>query len=303
MKLTKAIASLAVGVLASGFIAVSSASMAADLQMWERSGGNKGMVDILVDMWNKKNPDRKINLTYIPHAEMVAKLAQAIASGDVPDLMGMDLIYGPQFEKATGHKVVAKFGLAAGFKQQIESGASFDLTILTPPMIDDLIKQGRLKADSRAVIARTGLGIMVRAGARKPDVRDIEAFKRSLLTARSIAFAKEGASGVAFANLIEKLGIAANLKSKLKTTATGEEVNDLVVSGDSEFGILPLSEILAVRGAELGGMFPEDIQSYIVMAAGVGSDAKQAGAARDLIKFMTAPAALSVIKARGMERN
>ena len=68
--------------------------------MWERSGGNKGMVDKLVEMWNAKNPDRQINLTYIPHAEMVAKLAQAIASGDVPDLMGMDLIYAPQFEKA-----------------------------------------------------------------------------------------------------------------------------------------------------------------------------------------------------------
>lgn len=100
MKLMKAIASLAVGVLASGFIAVSSASMAADLQMWERSGGNKDMVDKLVEMWNAKNPDRKIVLTYIVHAEMVAKLAQAIASGDVPDLMGMDLIYAPQFEKA-----------------------------------------------------------------------------------------------------------------------------------------------------------------------------------------------------------
>ena len=86
----------------------------------------------------------------------------------------------PQFEKATGNKVVVKFGLAAGFKQQIESGAPFDLTVLTPPMIDDLIKQGRLKADSRAVIARTGLGIMIRAGDRKPDVHDTEAFKRSI---------------------------------------------------------------------------------------------------------------------------
>src|SRR5437867_4267353 len=170
-------------------------------------------------------------------------------------------------------------------------------------MIDDLIKQGRLKADSRAVIARTGLGIMIRASGRKPDVHDTEAFKRSLLNAKSIAFAKEGASGVAFANLIEKLGIAANLKSKLKPTGSGEELNDLVVKGEAEFGILPLSEILAVKGAELGGMFPEDVQSYIVMAAAVGSNAKQAAAAIDFIKFMTAPVALSVIKARGMQRN
>jgi molybdate transport system substrate-binding protein len=209
----------------------------------------------------------------------------------------------PQFEKATGHKVVVKFGLAAGFKQQIESGTVFDVAVLTPPMIDDLIKQGRMAADSRAVIARTGLGIMIRAGARKPDVRDTEAFKRSLLGAKSIAFAKEGASGVAFAATIEKLGIAANLKTKLKPTASGEEVNDLVVRGDAEYGILPLSEILAVKGAELGGMFPANVQTYIIMATAVSSNAKQAVPARDLIKFLIAPAALPVIKAKGMERN
>ena len=100
MKLAKTLSRLAVGLSAAAFIALSAPAMAKDLVMWERSGGNAKMVDTLVAMWNEKNPDRKINLTYIPHAEMVAKLAQAIASGDVPDLMGMDLIYAPQFEKA-----------------------------------------------------------------------------------------------------------------------------------------------------------------------------------------------------------
>src|SRR5215470_1744782 len=98
MRLSNALGALALGLLASSFAA--SVSSAADLVMWERSGGNKDMVDKLVEMWNAKNPDRHINLTYIPHAEMVAKLAQAVASGEVPDLMGMDLIYAPQFEKA-----------------------------------------------------------------------------------------------------------------------------------------------------------------------------------------------------------
>jgi multiple sugar transport system substrate-binding protein len=99
-RLSKALLGLALGLAASGLVSTASPSFAADLVMWERSGGNKGMVDKLVEMWNAKYPDRHINLTYIPHAEMVAKLAQAIASGDVPDLMGMDLIYAPQFEKA-----------------------------------------------------------------------------------------------------------------------------------------------------------------------------------------------------------
>ena len=99
MTLIKILKNSALSLAAFGFLAAASPSYAADLVMWERSGGNKDMVDRLVEMWNAKFPDRHINLTYIPHAEMVAKLAQAIASGDVPDLMGMDLIYAPQFEK------------------------------------------------------------------------------------------------------------------------------------------------------------------------------------------------------------
>src|SRR5271157_4908700 len=100
MTLTKTLKKSALSLAMFGFLAATAPSYAADLVMWERSGGNKDMVDKLVEMWNAKFPDRHINLTYIPHAEMVAKLAQAIASGDVPDLMGMDLIYAPQFVKA-----------------------------------------------------------------------------------------------------------------------------------------------------------------------------------------------------------
>jgi multiple sugar transport system substrate-binding protein len=104
MRILERLRRLSVGasacILAAAAVAMTAPAFAEDLQMWERSGGNAGMVDKLVEMWNAANPDRKINLTYIPHAEMVAKLAQAIASGDVPDLMGMDLIYAPQFEKA-----------------------------------------------------------------------------------------------------------------------------------------------------------------------------------------------------------
>src|SRR6516225_2733953 len=100
MTLSRSVRSFLLGLSASALLAMSAPAFAAELVMWERSGGNKDMVDKLVEMWNAKYPDRHINLTYIPHAEMVAKLAQAIASGDVPDLMGMDLIYAPQFEKA-----------------------------------------------------------------------------------------------------------------------------------------------------------------------------------------------------------
>ena len=208
----------------------------------------------------------------------------------------------PQFERATHHKVIVRYGLAAKLKQEIEAGEMFDLAVLTPAAIDDLIGQRKVAADSRAILARSGLGIAIRAGARKADITTVEAFKRSLLAAKSIAYAKEGASGVAFAALIQRLGIADDLKAKSRLTATGEEVGDAVVRGEAEFGVLPVSEILPVRGAELLGTLPADAQSYIVMVAAVGAGSKESKAARDLIAFLTAPSALSVIKAKGMER-
>jgi molybdate transport system substrate-binding protein len=208
----------------------------------------------------------------------------------------------PQFERSSGHKVVVEYGLAAQFKQQIEGGKDFDLAVLTPAHIDDLIKQGKMAADSRTVLARTGLGLMIKAGGRKPDLSSTDAFKRALTGAKTIAFAKEGASGVAFVATVEKLGMMKSLEAKFKPTASGEEVNNLVVSGGAEFGVLPLSEILAVKGAELGGMFPAEVQTFITMAGGVNSKAKQGAAARDLLKFLTSPGVLTTIKAKGMER-
>jgi molybdate transport system substrate-binding protein len=209
----------------------------------------------------------------------------------------------PQFEQATKHKVVITYGLAAALKRQIEAGEPFDVAVLTPPLIDDLIKQGKIAGDTRTVVARSGIGLFMRAGARKPDVRTTDALKRTLLEATSIAYAKEGASGVFFAGLVERLGLADGLKSTLRPTATGEEVGASVARGDAQIGVLPLSEILPVHGVEVLGAFPADVQGYVVMVAGVGSGTTQRAAVNELIKFLMAPTALSVIKKRGMERN
>jgi len=206
----------------------------------------------------------------------------------------------PQFERAAHQKVAVRYGLAVRLGQEIVAGEPFDVAILTPAATDSAIKAGKIASDSRTILARTGLGIVIRKGAPKPDIATVDAFKRSLLAAKSIAYAKEGASGMAFAGIIQKLGIADDLKAKSRLTATGEEVGQAVVRGESEFGILPVSEILPVRGAELLGTFPADAQSYIVMVAGTRTNANSG--ARDLITFITAPAALPVIKAKGMER-
>jgi molybdate transport system substrate-binding protein len=208
----------------------------------------------------------------------------------------------PQFERATKHKIIVRYGLAATLKQQIERGEAFDVAFLTTAAVDGLVKETRIAADTRTPIARSGLAVAIRAGARKPDIKTVEAFKRALLDAKGIAYAKEGASGVAFSALIARLGIADALKAKSKLTSTGEEVGDAVVKGEVEFGILPISEILPIKGAEMLAPFPPDVQSYITMVGGASATSKHAAAAKDLLAFFMAPAALPVVKAKGMER-
>jgi len=208
----------------------------------------------------------------------------------------------PRFEKATTHRVTTEFDLAGVLKTRIEGGAPFDVAILTPPMLDDLIAKGTVSAASRTMVARVGLGFMIRTGGAKPDVSSVEAFKRTLLNAQSVTYAATGASGVAFLATIEKLGIAAAVKGRAKPAATGDEVNTNVLSGAADLAVLPISEILPVKGAELGGVFPADVQTYVVMAAGVSARPGTSTAAREFLTFLMSPANDAVITAKGMAR-
>src|SRR5262252_2302043 len=205
----------------------------------------------------------------------------------------------PEFERASGHKVAVTYGLAAAFKQQIEAGEAFDVVVVTPPLLDDMVKQGKVSGDGRATIARAGIGIAIRAGAARPDISNPDAFKHTLAAAKSVAFAKAGQSGVYFAGLLTRLGIADQVKTAPQ--ATGVEVGAAVAHGDAELGVLPVSEILPVKGVELLGPLPAELQSYVVMAAGVGTGAKEGAAAAELVKFLKSPDHVPVIKAKGME--
>ncbi len=205
-----------------------------------------------------------------------------------------------RFERETGHHVVATFGLAAALKGRIEGGEAFDLAVLTPAQIDDLIGRGRASAASRAVIARTGLGLMVRAGAPRLDVGTPDAFTRTLLAAKSVTYVPAGASGAAFLAIAKDLGIARALESKTKPAASGDEVNANVTSGAAEMAVLPVSEILPVKGAALGGVFPPALQTYIVMAGAASNTAPPA--AREFLARLMAPSSDGVIAASGMER-
>jgi molybdate transport system substrate-binding protein len=208
----------------------------------------------------------------------------------------------PEFERTTGHQVHVTFELAARIRQQIDAGAAFDVAVMTPPLVDDAIMRGHIAAATRAVIARSPLGLFVRTGSRKADLASVESLRRTLLDARSLTYAKEGASGIYFAALLEKLSLAAAMRSKTTLAGSGEEVGELVSSGKVEIGVLPLSEILPVRGTQLLGLLPSEVQSYIVMVAGVGSKSNEAAAAKALIDFLMAPANTGIVTRLGMER-
>jgi molybdate transport system substrate-binding protein len=205
----------------------------------------------------------------------------------------------PRFERDTRHKVVMTFGLAAALKERIEKGEAYDLAILTPAQLDDLIAKAKAAAP-RTVIARTGLGLMVKAGAPKLDVGSVDAFKRTLLGAKSLTYVPAGASGVAFLATAKQLGITQAVEAKTKAGASGDEVNANVTTGVAEIAILPVSEILPVKGASLGGVFPAEVQTYIVMAGALSPHAVPG--ARDFLARLTAAASDSAITAKGMER-
>jgi molybdate transport system substrate-binding protein len=206
----------------------------------------------------------------------------------------------PQFEKATAHKLVIKWGPAAELKVLIEKGETFDLAILTAAALDDLIKQGKLAAPTRADIARSGAGMAFKKGAPRPDIATTDAFKRTLVAAKSIAYVGTGATGGNMRKIFERLGIADEMKAKTKILS-GISAADAVAKGEAEFGFTQVSEIMGVEGAELAGPLPPEVQVYTVFPAAVGAGAKESTAAQALIKFLTAPAAAPVIRAKGME--
>jgi len=208
----------------------------------------------------------------------------------------------PAFARETKHSIAPVFGIAAAMKTSIEAGQAFDVAILTPAMLDDLAAKGLVRSTPRPVVARAGLGLMIKAGAAKPDVSSVDSFKRTLLGARAVTYVPAGASGIAFLATLDKLGISGAVKARAKPAAAGEEVNANISNGAADLAVLPISEILPVPGAELGGVFPAEIQSYIVMAAGVSTGSTRAAAANEFIAFLTAAKNTPVLRAKGMER-
>jgi molybdate transport system substrate-binding protein len=208
----------------------------------------------------------------------------------------------PQFEKATKHEVAVMYSVSAELRRRIEGGERFDIAILTPGLVDELIKSGRIAASSRAPLARSGMALAIRRGAPAPDVRTVESLKATLLASQSIAFAKEGSGGVYLMTLLKRLGLIEQMTPKFKPTTTGDDVSKAVAGGEAELGVLPLSEILPVPGVTLAGTFPADVQDYTVMVGGVSPIAAQSSAVKALMGFLTSAGINPVIEKKGMER-
>jgi molybdate transport system substrate-binding protein len=205
-----------------------------------------------------------------------------------------------QFERASGHKVALRFEVNAGLQRKIEAGETFDAVVLNPPVLDALIKQGKVVAESRAAIGRAGLGVAVKAGAPKPDIGSVEAFKRALLAANSVAFPGEGASGRYFVSLVERLGISAEMKSRLKPMEA-EDTVEVVARGEADMVVVVSSRIHDVPGIDPVGPLPAELQTMIGFAAGVGTSAKEPEAAKALVRFLSAPEAAATLRAKGVE--
>jgi molybdate transport system substrate-binding protein len=207
----------------------------------------------------------------------------------------------PQAERAIGHPLAMEFNSSTALKQKMDAGEAFDVAIVTSDLMNQLVKEGKIAGGSSAGIARSGIGVGVRRGAAKPDIRTPEALKQTLLKAKSITFAQDGASAVFVLKMFEKFGIADQVKSKTILEQGSTRAAARVADGSAELIFTLVSEILPAPGVDLVGPLPAEVESYISMSAGVGSKAHDVDASKALIKFLAGPGIIATLKAKGME--
>jgi len=203
---------------------------------------------------------------------------------------------GPEFEKNSGHSLNVSTGLSSEFVRRINAGETFDVIAAPPAALDGLINSGKVAPDSKTNLARSAYGVAIRAGALKPDISSVEAFKRALLNAKSITYLP--VPGVP--QMIERLGLKDAIASKV-TIPNTDISSELVAKGEVELGIIAITQTFTTPGVELVGPLPAEIQFYTNFGGAVSATSKAPDASRDLLKFLKGPTALQVIKAQGME--
>jgi molybdate transport system substrate-binding protein len=240
---------------------------------------------------------------------LLAMLSPAASAADLKWLCPVamkaamaDLV--PQFERTSGHKVTIEYATVGVITDRLRKGEAADVAIVSAQQIGELQKEGKIVASSRADVAKVGFSLLVRKGAKKPDISSVDALKRALMAAKSFSYndpAAGGPSGAYAANLIDRLGIAAAMKPKVKLLPAGGAVAGAVAKGEVEMGITVSSDAVAISGVEVAGQLPAELQSYTVYAAGIVTGSKQAVAGKSLIAFLSSPAGTSILKAKGFE--
>jgi molybdate transport system substrate-binding protein len=206
---------------------------------------------------------------------------------------------GPQFEGATGHPVAIQFGLPTQLAAPLASNA-FDVVAFNTDAIAGLMAQDKVRPETRADLARMGIGVAARVGAAQPDIGTANAFRHALLNASSISYTKDSAAGAYLAHLMQRLGIAEQMQPKTKLMGGGGENPRAVAAGEVELGLCVISDILPVPGVVLLGPLPPELQHEVTVTAAVGTHAAEPEAAVALIQFLTAPAAAAIYRAKGL---
>ena len=209
----------------------------------------------------------------------------------------------PKYESSSGNKLTIIYSTIADLKKRIDAGETADLMILSRPVLDDLQTQGKVAQGSIVNVGRSYVAIGVRAGAPQPDISTLEKLKAALLATKSISYAdpaKGGASGVYFAKVLDRLGIADRMKSKT-VLVPGAEAGELVAKGEVEMGVAQASEIAAVPGTQVIGPLPGDLHREMIFSVGIGSTSKDPAAAKSLIELLTSPTGAAVLKSKGMD--
>ncbi len=205
-----------------------------------------------------------------------------------------------EFERASGHKVTLHFAVNPEVKRDVDAGRPFDVAILNPPFLDALIREGKVVKQTRTVLGRAGIGVGIREGAPKPDISTVEGFKRALLAAKAVAYPGEGASGKYFVSVIQRLGMMAEMKPKLRPMPAEYNV-EVVASGEADMVVVVASRISGVPGVQLVGRIPEELQTWIGFTAGLSANAKEPEAARALLASFTTASAEEILKKTGIQ--
>jgi molybdate transport system substrate-binding protein len=207
------------------------------------------------------------------------------------------------FEQRTGYRItqlLSPADLPRQVKPRIDAGEPFDAAFLEASLLDQVADEGKVLSATRATFLRVPIGVAVRAGARKPDISTVDAFKRAVLDAKSIAYLRAGISGPYLDGLFERFGIASVVQPKAKRPDT-DTVGELVAAGEAEIGVTAIATLMATHGVDVVGPLPPEIQSYVCFAGAVSSNAAVPSIAEELIRFVTGPTALPIIRTKGME--